>query len=202
MPNILVFDNKFNVESLSALSSINTHLKFYQYNEHYSFFDNFDLVKPNLILVNNLYYKYDIMSDIGCPIENYKTNKIIVNKLTSISKNKNPMPALIINNVTALPKKDIKYNSFYAKIYSLAQHIEPIHNQYLGYIKSCETLHYIINTHKTILSDTSIIFDICKYMQTDYGYFKNRGTIQINNETESDILTNITLYEKYISNFF
>lgn len=194
--NILVFDHFYNIETISALSSTDSRLKIFGYNSIYSFNDNYDIVKPQLTLVNKNYYSDSIeISNIN--IQYYESPNFIVNSLIIPKHIKNPEPVLIYDG-TEISDKDILFKKKYVKIFGIDKNHQLKHHQYMGYIDSSKTLHSIINTYNFILSNNTLVYGICAFVKSNAGIYKTNNM----NIPNINYITNNNIYEQYISNLF
>jgi hypothetical protein len=198
MVKILILDHQYNVECLSALSSRYKELVFYQQDKNISVYDNYDLINPDIIILNEHFYKSEALRGISCSIIRYDIGDFIANSFVSAKIIKNPNPILIVQEKDCIDQKNIIYKNNYVKVLGISKFSEPIHHQYVGHIDSCKSLHSLINDYETILYTNKNICGICSHLKSYFGKFKSKGTISLQNHY--NIITNIDVYEKYISN--
>lgn len=199
MLKILLFDHKFNCESISSLSLIDKSLEFYRYNSEYSIYDNYDLVKPDIILYNSYIYENIGRINCQCKIKQYNTEYLVPNNTTSHTSLLTSRKAVLItknNELKSKQYKEIKYKNNYLPILSLEPVETLYHHQYIGYINSCKDLYNLIMSSELVLSTTNIIYSICESLNINYRHFKEDGaTNKINGIDKSKIIDN-----KYILN--
>lgn len=198
MLNILVYDTYFNIESISSISSIDRSLRVYSYNNNYSFYDNYDILKPDIVLVNRYIFP-DFISDSSINIQYYDIDYIIPNiNACKSSNNSIDNTILLIDRDYVLPNKELKYKDKFIKIYSIDKIIEKTHFQYCGHTDTCEQLHRLINSSSLILTTTNAILPICHTSNIPYGIYKTKGTISVKNHNNLLYYSNKDILERYI----
>lgn len=199
MQKILIFDNKFNSESISSLSTIDKSIQFFQYNPNYSLNDNYDIVQPSLIIVNT--FLFNNINSNNCPgnLKTYFANYLIPNTIPNYQINTDNSKSILItesNDLQNTLPKHIKYNNTYLPIYSLYPINKPYHYQYTGYINSCKDLYDLLTNNRFIFTTTKLINKICDTLNISYTLFKSKEILRINESKK--ILSKNLIDNQYI----
>jgi hypothetical protein len=192
MRKILVCDHKFNVESIASSGS---NVKFYGLNENISFYDNFDIVNPDCVWINNAFVNLDNYDIKNIPVQiiEYNIPYIIPNSFAKIPNNRESIISCILFDSVPLDRI-YKYDNLYIKFYCVKEY--PIqHIQYCGKINTCKDITDIICSSDKVIIDSDIIENMCLFYNKQYSVFKPKGTLSwINPSLKShNIITNIEL---------
>ena len=195
MRKILVYDHKFNIESLSSCSQIDPSTKFYSANPKLSFYDNYDSINPDSIWINKAFEsldKYDLQS-ISAKIIEYNIPFIIPNSMAKKDHSvENIISCIFFNAPDVVNNKIYKYDDTYVRFYNASSETFN-HIQYCGQIKTCRDLTDIIVKSSRVLIDSNIGKGVCGFYNKSYGMFKPRGAISWNENSEN-IINNMELF--------
>jgi hypothetical protein len=195
MRKILVYDHKFNIESLSSCSQIDNSTKFYSSNPKLSFYDNYDSINPDTIWINKAFESldnYDLKS-ISSKIIEYNIPFIIPNSMAKKDHEvENIISCIFFNSPDVVNNKIYKYDDTYVRFYNASSE-NFNHVQYCGQIQTCRDLTDIIVGSSKILIDNNIGKSLCGFYNKTYGIFKPRGAISWNENSDA-IINNMELF--------
>ena len=197
-----MLDHRFNVQSAASIYAVDKTIEIYGFNEEYSFYDNIDILSPDIILINTHYYDYDHIQDSR--IKKYNIPYFLHNFMIKTNQHKTEEKYLLILDqnepLTINRNKPILYKNTPIKIASIEICENGVgHYQYIGYIKSSKDLHDIVNENTLILSNTRKVLSISNSLKKRFGIYKERGTISIEDPNETaNFLNNKDFIEKYV----
>jgi hypothetical protein len=202
MSRILVFDHQFNVEAISSAYAYNSSVKIYQSNSDYSFYDNYDLVKPDIVLINKNYKEkipLEYIEDINHKI--YDLPYFLFNSNIKINLEKIYDCILIIKNFDKkyLHNKTIKFGDSSVKIFSLSPISHEFHYQYCGHITSSKDLHNLINSSNNIVSDTEETSGICNFLNVNFYEYSSDNKHKQQKQKKEKLINSTDFAKKYIS---
>lgn len=195
MRKILVCDHQFNVESISCCSQQYTDTIFYTLNSQLSFYDNFDIINPDIVWVNDNFFDLSNYKIQDIKIINYNIPYIIPNKFADLNqKNDEIISCILFDSNNLIIDKIYEYENSYVRFYSIATN-DLYHIQNCGKIETCKDLTNIIVSSNRVLFDNPIIKNMCSFYNKLYGTFKPKGTISWTNSVLPTI-SNLELFNQ------
>lgn len=201
MRKILIYDHKFNVESISACSQIDKSIIFFDRVKTLSFYDNFDKIKPDELWINSFVcpkdFLHNVKQNVKIKVVDYNISHILPNIFATADNNTtNSNISCILQNESPTIGKIYKYEQ-YIKFYTINNH-QINHAQYCGTIDSCKDLTNVICSSDKILFDDDMFKSIALFYNKPNSRFKQGGTISWSLEP-FELLTNRDLFFQYAS---
>lgn len=196
MRKILIYDHRFNVESISSCSKIDNSIVFYDRLPTLSFYDNFDKVKPDELWINTFFCPQDFLSNVKQNVKikiiDYRLEYIIPNAFADVSGvTENNTISCILQHDEPNSNKIYRYENQYVKFYTLNQH-NINHIQYSGSLQSCKDLTDIVVSSNKVIFDDDVCRNLCSFYNKPYAQFKQGGTLSwefntVNTLTNRDV---------------
>lgn len=202
MRKILIYDHRFNVESLSSCKQIDNSIVFYDRITTLSFYDNYDRIKPDELWINDFFCPKDfsqtVQQKIPIKVINYNIDYILPNIFANNTSSSYNIISCILEYDSPTANKIYMYNNNYVRFFTLNNH-QIYHTQYCGRINSCKELSNVIKESSKIILQDSTCVGLCEFYDKEYASFKPSGTLSWNSAQKDQLLTNRDLFFNNVS---